>query len=1004
MRLVTAVLISLVSRTLVAQNYAISTFAGSATQVNIPGTSAILGAPGGAAADSAGNLFFSAGSVVLRLDAATGVLTLVAGNSTSGYSGDNGPAAAAQLSAPSGVAVDSVANIYIADTGNGCIRKVSNGIITTVAGIYLEDAPLGDNGPAIGAGLSAPSGVAVDSAGNIYIADTYNCRIRKVSKGVITTVAGSACGFAGDSGPATSARLNYPFGVAVDSTGNIYIADTFNNRIRKVSTTGIITTIAGNGTFAFGGDGGPATSAQLGEPNDVTVDSAGNLYIVDTFNNRIRKVSVSGTITTVAGNGTAGISGDNGPATSAQLDYPSAAALDSAGNIYIADYQSSLIRKISGNGTITTVAGNTKYGFSGDSAPATNAQFDPVVGINLDSAGNVYITDAENCRIRRVAGGIVTTVAGSGICGFGGDNGPATSALLNSPFGRNAVDSAGNLYIADSNNNRIRKVSNGVITTVAGTGRAGFAGDNGPAVSAQLSFPTSVALDSAGNLYITDQQNHRVREISNGIIVTVAGNGLVSGTGNNGPAVSAGLGYPTDIAVDSAGNLYIADGQVIYEVSKGIITTVAGPGVYGTEGDNGPATSAYLIDAAGVAVDSAGNLYIADSFENRIRKVSNGIITTIAGNGSSGFGGDGGPATGALLSFPRGVAVDANGNVYVGDTDNNRVRLLTPTSVGSCSYSVTPTSLQVPFAGGNFTVSIQTGAGCLWTVSGLPGFVTLSSPSSGSGPATITLVVAPNLFPPSISENINIAGISVDIMQAGNAAVLPTITAAGVTNAASFQTGIVPGGIITIFGTNLGESPGGIAFGYWQPQIFGTSVTINGATAPAYLLTYANGQEQLSVQAPWSVGATGSAAIIVTTINGSSPPVSVPVLAAQPGIFLLDAASSGATHLNGTVAGAAKPASRGEAVVLYLTGLGTVSNQPATGAAASLTTLSPTVVAATVTIGGVPAVVSFSGLAPGFIGLYQINTTIPQSAQSGLLDLTVSMNGTVGNTAKIAVQ
>jgi uncharacterized protein (TIGR03437 family) len=655
------------------------------------------------------------------------------------------------------------------------------------------------------------------------------------------------------------------------------------------------------------------------------------------------------------------------------------------------------------NYTISTFAGSSK-GFGGDGGPAASAQFGETLGVTLDAAGNLYITDLNNCRVREVSKGIVTTVAGNGTCGFGGDNGPAISASLNSPFGSGAVDSAGNLYIADSNNNRIRKVSNGTITTVAGTGKAGFSGDNGPATSAQLSFPTGVATDSGGNLYIADQQNHRIRKVSDGTITTVAGNGVVNGgTGDNGPATTAALGYPTGVAVDAAGNLYIAD-STVRKVSNGIITTVAGPGVFGTLGDNGPATSAYLIGATGVAVDSAGNLYIADSSAHRIRKISNGIITTIAGSGSPGFGGDNGPATGALLNFPRAVAVDPNGNVYVADTDNNRVRLLTPSATSTCGYSLTPSALQAPSAGGNFTVNIRTGASCLWTVSGLPDWVTLSGASLGSGSATVTLVVAPNAFPPSLIARINIAGTSFGVTQAGNAAAMPSITAAGVTNAASFQTGIVPGGIVTIFGINLGASRGEIAFGYWQTQVGGTSVTMNGETAPAYILLNENGQEQLSVQAPWSLSAVSSAVVTVTTVNGTSPSVTVPVLPAQPGIFILDAATTGATHLNGTVAGASNPASRGEAVVLYLTGLGTVSNQPATGASASLTTLSPTILTPTVTIGGADVSVSFSGLAPGFIGLYQINTSIPVSAQSGLLDLKVSMNGVTSNTAKIAVQ
>jgi uncharacterized protein (TIGR03437 family) len=330
----------------------------------------------------------------------------------------------------------------------------------------------------------------------------------------IDTVAGTGtAGFSGDGGPATSAQLDSPGGVAVDSAGTLYISDTINNRIRKVSN-GVITTLAGSGTpgyGAFSGDNGPATSARLSLPADVSLDSAGNLYISDTINNLIRMVS-NGVITTVAGRetyGTYGFGGDNGPATSAYLYAPDGIALDSAGNLYIADFGNNRIRKVS-NGVITTVAGTWTPGFSGDGGPATSAQLNLPERVAVDSAGNLYIADTINCRIREVSNGVITTVAGSGGRGFSGDNGPATSAQLDTPGGV-AVDTAGNLYIADFGNNRIRKVSNGVIVTVAGTGTPGFSGDGGPATSAQLNLPTGVAVDTAGNLYIAEAWNNRIR-------------------------------------------------------------------------------------------------------------------------------------------------------------------------------------------------------------------------------------------------------------------------------------------------------------------------------------------------------------------------------------------------------------------------------------------------------------------------------------------------------------
>jgi len=253
------------------------------------------------------------------------------------------------------------------------------------------------------------------------------------------------------------------------------------------------------------------------------------------------------------------------------------------------------------------------------------------------------------------------------------------------------VDAAGNLYIADSGNNRVRKVSNGVITTVAGNGVLGFSGDNGPAISANLGLPSGLVLDPDGSLYIADGGNGRIRKVSNGVITTVAGNGIGYGlNGDNGPALSANLNGPSGLALDSAGNLYIADSgnSSIRKVSNGLITTVAGQGRYGFGGDDGPATSAYLTAPTGLAVDSADNLYIAD--DSRVRKISHGMITTVAGNGTLGFSGDDGPATNAELESPAGIAVDAAGNVYVADPYNSRIRVLIPDS----TFAVSPSSVQ----------------------------------------------------------------------------------------------------------------------------------------------------------------------------------------------------------------------------------------------------------------------------------------------------------------------
>ncbi len=335
---------------------------------------------------------------------AADIITTAAGNGTAGYCGDDGPAGSACLDGPRGVAVDSSGNIYIADQDNNRIRMVdTNGVITTVAGNGTAGDE-GDGGPATQANLNDPWGVFVDPWDNLYIADVGNYRIRKVDPGgTITTVAGNGTsGYFGDGGPATQANLKLAWGMSMDASGNLYIADMLNHRIRMVDTGGTITTVAGNGTNGYSGDGGPATSAKLSFPTGVVVDASGNYYIADPGNHRIRKVDTGGTITTVVGNGIKGYSGDDGPATSASLDLPHGLTLDLFGNIYIADTGNSRIRKVDLTDTITTAAGNGTEGYCGDGGPATSACLYQVFGVAADSSGNIYIADTGNNSIRKV--------------------------------------------------------------------------------------------------------------------------------------------------------------------------------------------------------------------------------------------------------------------------------------------------------------------------------------------------------------------------------------------------------------------------------------------------------------------------------------------------------------------------------------------------------------------------------------------------------------------------
>ena len=342
----------------------------------------------------------------------------------------------------------------------------------------------------------------------------------------------SGGGLSGDGGPAVEARLRYPFDAAVDETGSLYIVDTWNHRIRKVDSAGIVTTVAGSGTTGesgggFSGDGGPAVEAQLRFPGGAALDGSGSLYIVDTWNHRIRKVDSAGIVTTVAGSGTTGeggggFGGDGGPAVEARLRYPYGAALDGSGNLYIADAWNHRIRKVDSAGIVTTIAGSGTEGYGGDGGPAVRAQLSHPQGVALDGSGNLYIADTWNHRIRKVdSAGIVTTIAGGGTPGggrgrFGRDSGLAVRARLKYPQGM-VLDEAGNLYFADIGNHRIRKVdASGIMRTIAGTGAAygGFGGDGGPALQAMLFSPRGMAADKAGNLYIADIGNHRIRRLT----------------------------------------------------------------------------------------------------------------------------------------------------------------------------------------------------------------------------------------------------------------------------------------------------------------------------------------------------------------------------------------------------------------------------------------------------------------------------------------------------------
>ncbi len=610
-----------------------------------PAASGQLGKLNGVAVDAAGNLYLADATYdrVVKLTPG-GTLTTILGNG--------------QLANPAGVALDSAGNIYVADAGNYRVRKIAiTGAITTVAG---NGSPgySGDGFLAASAQLSTITGVAADAIGNVYIADSGNNRIRKVaSTGIITTVAGNGlAGYSGDGGPAVNAQLSSPSGVASDFSGTLYVGDSNNHRVRKITTSGIISSITGSGFPGYSAEGGPAATAQVNKPTGLALDPVGNLYLADRFNYRIRKITTTGSIVSLAGNGFRGYYVDGGPAANAQLDQPRGLARDASGNLYIADGNNCRIRKLTPNGIITTVAGNGVPGYSGDNGPATSAQLAYQLGIAVNAAGELFIADSFNHRIRKVsANGIITTIVGNGFPGYSGDGGPAASAQINNPNDV-AVDADGTLYIADYSNYRIRKVSpNGIVTTIAGTGVQGYSGDGGPAAGAQLSTIWGLTLDGGGNLYMADYLNHRIRKIAaNGVITTVAGNGAYGFSGDGGLARSASLAYPSGVALDPGGNLYILDGDN-YAIRKvatdGIITTIAGTGSPGYSGDGGRATGAQLGTSWGLIADPAGNVYFSDSGNNAIRvlkPISAFLLVSAVANAASNL--TGGVAPGEIVT------------------------------------------------------------------------------------------------------------------------------------------------------------------------------------------------------------------------------------------------------------------------------------------------------------------------------------------------------------------
>ena len=765
---------------------------------------------------------------------------------------------------------------------------------------------LGDEGPAIEAKLETPQGIVVDAAGNIFIADKHNNRVRRIdSTGIITTFAGSGQRRPSeDEVPATESSLREPAGVAVDQGGNVYIAESRGHRVRKVDSTGIISTIAGTGESGFGGDGAAATAALLNGPSDVAVDSAGNVYVADTSNHRVRAIDTDEIIRTVAGTGFGGTGREGAIATQSDIFRPTRIAIDLQGNLYIAGQDR--ISKVDASGTIRTFPepnpsadqvlafgpravtvdshGNvyfTRTDFSGISKVDVSGQVSAVLDISQDeyspeglaagNAGALFFSAPRSNRIYRVElDGAVVTIAGLGFGRYTGEGGPATEAKLQFPQSV-AVDRSGNLYVQDGY--LIRKVdSSGTIRTVVGNESVAPGEDGQPTA---LRGPTGLTLDAEGNLYFSEREAHRIRKVDlTGAISVVAG-GTESGfAGDGSRADAAQLAFPQGLAIDSTGDLYVVD-SLNHRIRKidtaGIITTVAGSGDTladgnfsgGFGGDDGLARDALLGRPSDVAVDAVGNLFIADWNNDRIRKVElSGFISTVAGNGEAAFAGDGGPATEASLDGPTGVEVDGDGNIFVVDASNHRLRMIDT-------------------------------AGVIRTVAGI-GVPTEEPRSNGDGgPAADALLLIPSGLAVDVEGEIYVTDGYYETIRKLTPVPALQPTVAAIVNSASHLPDAAPEALITLEGNDLGPGRREVRSDPLPTAMLGTSVAItaaDGVALAAALKLVAPGRIDFVVPADTP---TGAASVSVRVPGAVSETFEVTVATTAPGLFSANMSGAG---------------------------------------------------------------------------------------------------------------
>jgi sugar lactone lactonase YvrE len=670
-----------------------------------------------------------------------GVIEAVCGTGELGDAED-GLALETKLNHPTNVTFDAEGRMIIAAWHNSKVKRVdlTTGLIENLAGTGARSFG-GDGGPGNQALLDLPSSVAVDTNGNIIISDQANFRLRLLEpNATIHTICGDGTpGYAGDGGRAELARLNSPKGqsappagrIVIDQRNRIYIADTGNHVIRLIDEDGTIRTIVGSGEEGYAGDGGPAAEARLNTPSDVAVERNGTLYVADTMNHVVRMVTPDGIISTLAGTGQRGFSGDGGPAVEARLDRPYGVEVALNGTVYVADTHNHRVRQITGAGgsapptpvptpppvitpctdevgSICTYAGTGQLGFNGDGFHRLETILYWPFDIEFTASGRRIVLDWNNHRVREILRDeTFATIMGTDFVGDGPPDlsdltepgAPPLTVDLNHPTDALELTN-GDLIIAAWHNHKVRQIhgETGLVRVLLGAA-AGYAGDGGPARSALVNQPPHFVLDSAGNLFLIDQRNQRIRVLydfagqrENAIIDTVVGTGE-QGYNGDGMARRTHVNFPAGgnpepsggIALDADGTLYFADtnNHRIRKVefstpdfTEGVVTTIAGTGEPGYAGDGGAAVEAQINFPQDVEIGPDGALYFADTNNNRVRRIdlSTGVIETVAGAGEKGYAGDGGPAVDAMLNRPFGIAFDANGDLYISDTFNSRIR------------------------------------------------------------------------------------------------------------------------------------------------------------------------------------------------------------------------------------------------------------------------------------------------------------------------------------------